>query len=119
MSEDAKYRLYLQDFGRLVKEYALSVKSRSTGSPTNEEFKRGLLSAYYRVITLMQQQAEGFGIPLAEMGLDDIDPDKDLLWGQAAEEERASLVLGRVYLRYWFMIIKNIYKWKLPSQCIW
>jgi hypothetical protein len=34
--------------------------------------------AYYEVVSLMQSSAEGFGIPLADLRLDDIVPDRDL-----------------------------------------
>jgi hypothetical protein len=34
--------------------------------------------AVSEVIAIMQQQAEGFGIPLSDLRLDDIDPDRDL-----------------------------------------
>jgi len=34
---------------------------------------------YHRVLSLMQQQAESFQIPLEELGLDNFDPDIDLI----------------------------------------
>jgi hypothetical protein len=42
-------------------------------------FESGYLMAFSYIIGLMQQQAEAFGIPLEELRLEDIDPDKDLL----------------------------------------
>ncbi|WP_214467820.1 hypothetical protein [Microbacterium flavescens] len=42
-------------------------------------FEAGRLFAYVEVISLMQQQAVAFGIDLTELGLDDIDPERDLL----------------------------------------
>ena len=35
--------------------------------------------AYVEVLSLMQQQAEGFGVPLSELCLDELDPENDLL----------------------------------------
>ena len=44
--------------------------------PTRERLRR--VMAFNEVISIMQQQAEGFEIPLAELRLDDIEPDRDL-----------------------------------------
>jgi hypothetical protein len=71
------YENYLRDLGFTLKEYALDAKNRAT---TNEnEFDSGYLAGYHRVISLMQQQAEAFGIPLEKLALDGIDPDQDLI----------------------------------------
>ncbi len=35
--------------------------------------------AYYEVVSLMQNQAISFGLPLEDVGLHGIDPDKDLI----------------------------------------
>ena len=67
------YKYYLLDLGVLLKEMALEAKKRQTG-----EFEMGYVSCFHRVLTLMQQQAEAFGIPLKEIGLEGIDPDVDL-----------------------------------------
>jgi hypothetical protein len=76
-----KYKHYLYDLGYLLKEYAREAKLRYDQSrgKENEQMEAGELMAFYRVVALMQQQAEGFGIPLAELRLEDIDPDKDLV----------------------------------------
>jgi hypothetical protein len=71
------YENYLRDLGLTLKEYALDAKNREM---TNEnEFDSGYLAGYHRVISLMQQQAEAFGIPLEKLALDGIDPDRDLI----------------------------------------
>ncbi len=41
-------------------------------------FKDGRVFAFYEVISIMQNRAEGFGIPLSDLRLDDIVPDRDL-----------------------------------------
>jgi hypothetical protein len=35
--------------------------------------------AYHEIVSLIQQQAEAFGIPIEDIGLSDISPEKDLL----------------------------------------
>jgi hypothetical protein len=42
-------------------------------------FKDDRLTAYYEVVSLMQQQAITFGIELVELSLHDVDPERDLL----------------------------------------
>jgi hypothetical protein len=72
--------LYVRDLGILIKEKALEAKKESRSSPEDERaFALGRLMAFHEVISLMQQQARAFGITLEELGLDDIQPEKDLL----------------------------------------
>lgn len=73
----AVYQNYLQDLGGLVKELALEAKqhSREKGS----DFSAGYMTGFHRIVSLMQQQAEAFNIPLEEIGLDSIDADEDLI----------------------------------------
>lgn len=81
MTEPDKYRLYLYDLGHFVKEEALDSKRKlEAASPgTDKSYEEGQLIAFYRIITLMQQQAEGFDIPLKDLQLEDIEPDRDLI----------------------------------------
>lgn len=78
---DERYKWYLYDLGFLIKEYALDAKKRFVESKGTEKemYEAGERMAFYSVVTLMQQQAEGFGIPLSDLRLDDINPDRDLL----------------------------------------
>jgi uncharacterized protein YuzE len=72
---------YLYDLGHLMKLYALEKRAERDDADARSEdriFKSGELSGFHRVISLMQQQAEGFGIPLSDLRLDDIAPDRDL-----------------------------------------
>jgi hypothetical protein len=41
-------------------------------------FHDGRACAYRFVLGVMQQQAEAFGIPLDEVALDGLDPDRDI-----------------------------------------
>jgi hypothetical protein len=71
---------YLRDLGYLVRERALDAKREAEASePSGVDFAKGRLMAYHEVVSLMQSQASAFGIDLAELALNDIDPDKDLL----------------------------------------
>ena len=72
------YKNYLHDLGILIKEMALEAKVDTTQKQT-EEFAIGYMSGFCRVISLMQQQAEAFDIPLEEIGLDGIDSYIDLV----------------------------------------
>lgn len=74
-----KYKLYLEELGGLIKEYALGAKENLLHTEDAEKiFNQGELYAYYRLVTLMQQQAMAFDIDLKELDLHDIDPDKQL-----------------------------------------
>lgn len=75
------YSNYLHDLGILLKEMALKAKAKKQSSLRSEDeaFATGYLAAFHRVISLMQQQAEGFQIPFQDIGLEDIDADEDLI----------------------------------------
>jgi hypothetical protein len=79
---DTRYKNYLADLGFLTKERALiSRKERDEKDRDSRDylFESGYLMVFHYIIGLMQQQAEAFGIPLEDLRLEDIDPDKDLL----------------------------------------
>ncbi len=61
---------YVRDLCALLKEKALEAKEESRTVPEDERaFALGRLMAFHEVISLMQQQAQAFGIPLEELGL--------------------------------------------------
>ncbi len=85
---------YLLDLIEIIKDEAFNKIKRYRKYPTKEKSKDksydegcnagyvcGYADGYSRVISLMLQQAEAFDIPLSDLGLDDIDPEKDLLSG--------------------------------------
>jgi hypothetical protein len=77
----SKYANYLFDLGLLLKERALQARAERDASPDgspDREFQSGRVIAFNEVISIMQQQAEGFEISLADLRLEDIDPDRDL-----------------------------------------
>jgi hypothetical protein len=79
-ANEGTYRHYTLDLARLLKEQAREAKHDSESSADSDKsFAAGRLIAYHEVISLMQQQAETFGLKLSALGLDDIDPDTDLV----------------------------------------
>jgi hypothetical protein len=80
-SADKKYKYYLFDLGQIIKDRALNAKGDLANEQENTNgfmYESGRLMAFNEVISIMQQQADGFGIDLEELNLNDIDPDKDL-----------------------------------------
>lgn len=72
---------YLRDLGDLVKHSALDARERRDNASTegDQVFESGRLTAYYEVISLMQQQALAFGLSLNDLAMDDVDAERDLL----------------------------------------
>lgn len=82
MSDATKYRNFLVDLTPLILERAReakNAKSRAVRGSAQHEYEAGRLMAYNEIVSILQQQADGFAIPLSELGLDKIDPDRDLL----------------------------------------
>lgn len=71
------WQYYVSDLGKLLKERAFDAKTERDAK--GGEFELGRLLAYNEVISLMQNQAQVFGLPLEEIGLAGIDPDNDLV----------------------------------------
>jgi hypothetical protein len=72
--------LYLRDLGVLIKEMALRAKRNAVSvSDADRSFALGRLMGMHEVISLMQQQADAFGIAVDEIGLDGIVPERDLV----------------------------------------
>ena len=81
MKDDGQFKHYLFDLGRLVKECALAAvaeKEQQTDQPARE-FYEGYVLGFHRIVSLMQQQAQAFGIELKDLQLDGIKPDRDLV----------------------------------------
>ena len=77
----SRHRDYLFDVGRIVKQRALEAVRERNAAPrgsADREFQAARALAFNEVISIMQQEAAGFGIPLADLQLEDIDPDRDL-----------------------------------------
>jgi hypothetical protein len=76
---DSLYANYLHDLGVLLLNAARAAKAAAADADGDDDFERGRAMALYEVVSLMQQQAAAFGIPLAALGLDDVDPERHLL----------------------------------------
>ncbi len=80
MSED-KFKYYLHDLGMLLKEKAQAAKNEKDNpvDQKDNDYNIGYLMAFHEVIDLMKQQADAFDIKQDEIGLADIDAERDLL----------------------------------------
>jgi hypothetical protein len=74
------YHNYIRDLGLLIREQALASRNEvDTASDDDREFALGQNMSYYSVISLMLQQATAFDLAAEDIGLADIDPERDLL----------------------------------------
>lgn len=77
---DEKYKNYLFDFVALLKKQAIEAKYEADHPKEGfDSYNNGYLMAYHTVISLMKTQASAFGVDEKELGLEDIDPERDLL----------------------------------------
>jgi hypothetical protein len=67
----------LADVGRELVEKAKA--ARTDAGHSGSDYDKGRHFALYEVISLLAQQADAFGIDRATIGLDDVDPERDLL----------------------------------------
>ena len=75
------HKNYLFDIGYLLREKALEAKERqqqARGSD-DEAFESGRAMAYYEVMSLLVSEAESFQLPIEDLHIDGLDPDRDLL----------------------------------------
>jgi hypothetical protein len=71
---------YLHDLGQLVRKAGEQAKQETaSATPEDKIFQQGRLMAYYEVLSLMQHQAEAFDLPLNDLALSGLDPDRDLI----------------------------------------
>ena len=71
---------YLRDLGHLLRDEAEKARAATNSAAAeNLDFERGQLMAYVSVLSLMQQQAVSFGLPLSDLSLEGLDPERDLL----------------------------------------
>ena len=80
MKDDEKFKHYLFDLGRLVREYALAAveERQKQEDAASLEFYEGYILGFHRIVSLMQQQALAFGIALKDLQLEGLEPDRDL-----------------------------------------
>jgi hypothetical protein len=79
-STDNAYASCLRELGLILREMALEGKRRRDASGSDDRaYEMGRLMALHEVVALMQEQAEAFHIPLDDLGLSDLAPERDLL----------------------------------------
>lgn len=76
-----KFENYIYDLAFLLKKKAIEAKIEKDASFRHDEvdYKLGYLMALHDVISLMKQQADAFEINQELIGLQDIEPEVDLL----------------------------------------
>ena len=72
---------YLFDLGYLLQELALQAKEAHAAAKGTEDeaFQSGRSLAFYEVMSLLIRQAESFQLPIKDLHLEGLDPDRDLL----------------------------------------
>lgn len=71
---------YLSDSITLLKEEVKEAKKDADNSKEGyEDYNKGAVITYYTVISLLKRQTVTFNLDEKEIGLDDIEPEKDLL----------------------------------------
>ena len=73
-----RVQLMLFDLVRELVDMAKATKIEATR--TGADFDKGRQFAFYEVVSLLTQYADVFGVERAEVGLEGIDPDNDLLF---------------------------------------
>jgi len=80
MNSGDTFRNYLIATNELLLEFAREAKRQADATRGTEagNFDVGYLMGFHRVISLLQQQAPAFGLEVRDVGLEGIDPDRDL-----------------------------------------
>lgn len=78
--EDEKYKNYLIDLISIIKKQAKEAKLEADHPKEGyDSFNNGYLMAYHTVIEFMKNQTGVFNIDQEDIGLADIEPERDLL----------------------------------------
>jgi hypothetical protein len=78
--ENEKYKNYLVDLISIIKKQAKQAKLEADHPKEGyNSFNNGYLMAYHTVIEFMKNQTEIFNIDQNDIGLADIEPERDLL----------------------------------------
>ena len=80
MNSGDTFRNYLIATNELLLEFAREAKRQADASRGTEagNFDAGYPMGFHRVISLLQQQAPAFGLEVRDVGLEGIDPDREL-----------------------------------------
>lgn len=78
--EYEKYKNYLTDLISIIKKQAKEAKQEADHPKKGyDSFNNGYLMAYHTVIEFTKNQTEVFDIDQRDIGLSDIEPERDLL----------------------------------------
>ena len=96
------YANYLDDLGYELREAGdKAADEYASAGAKDKDFKAGWLWAYIEVLSLIQDKAVLFDIPLSELCLDDLEPDTDLIrYGPGDEHQQNQK--HESYLKRWF-----------------
>lgn len=74
-------RLWAKDTMAMLVEQARDAKRAhdAAQSPSDKDVALGRLMAFHDVVSLLVQQADAFAIPRKDVGLDGVEPERDLL----------------------------------------
>ena len=75
------HKNYLSDLGCLLREKALEAKqsARAAKGTDDEAYQLARKMAYYGVMSLLVQEAESFRLPIEDLHLEGLDPDRNLI----------------------------------------
>jgi hypothetical protein len=75
------HKNYLFDLGYLLREQAVEAKERRNKARGTEDeaFESGRAMAYHEVLSLLVSQANSFQLPIEDLHVEGLDPDRDLL----------------------------------------
>lgn len=75
-----KFKIYTINTITLLKELARKAKAEADNPKENfENYNKGELMAYYSVFSLLKHQASVFNIDEKDIGLTEIEPNRDLI----------------------------------------
>lgn len=74
------FELYIKHVGNLLKDNAMKAKSEANHPKEGEaDYNTGYLMAYHEVIAIMKNRAPLFKLGQKEIGLANIEPERDLI----------------------------------------
>jgi hypothetical protein len=75
------HKNYLSDLGYLLRQKAFEAKQSAWAAKgtDDEAYQLARKMAYYGVMSLLVQEAESFRLPIEDLHLEGLDPDRDLI----------------------------------------
>ena len=75
------YSNYCLGLGTLIRETAVEGKQQMESRQTSVDrsYEMGRQMAYHEIISMMRERAKAFGLSMADIGLDGLDPMRDIL----------------------------------------